>query len=198
LNEVLPTLARIPNHVERVAYVAQLAERADISDAAVVEELKRKVVTRVSRVDFVSEGASALKPAERDLVRWLLQSPADAAAILNELNEEDLQGLVTAPILAAMKEVAATQPATTEKVLERLSTDRDRNLMTQIALEPAPLGPRQSPRDCLNRLREQRWRRELSRLQQKLAQGDRDDRIFAEIQTLARRIETLASIENLA
>ncbi len=198
LNEVLPTLARIPNHVERVAYVTQLAERADISDAAVVEELKRKVTARVRRVDVAPEAASRLKPAERDLVRWLLQSPAEAAVILTEINEEDLLEMVTAPILTAMKELATGQPATMAGVLERLSSEGDRNLMTRIALEPAPLSSRQSPRDCLNKLREQRWRRELSRLQKKLAQGQEDDRITAEIQALARRIETLASIENHA
>jgi hypothetical protein len=50
----------------------------------------------------------------------------------------------------------------------------------------------------LNRLREQRWRRELSRLQKKLAKDQEDDQIAAEIQALARRIETLASIEKSA
>ncbi len=199
LNEVLPTLARIPNHVERVAYVTQLAERADISDAAVVEELKRKVTARVGRVDFAPEAANALKPAERDLIRWLLQSPSEnTAALLAEINDDDLREMVTAPILRAIKELAAGQPATTEKVMEQLSSEGDRNLMTRIALEPSPLSSRQSPRDCLNRLREQRWRRELSRLQKKLAKDQEDDQIAAEIQALARRIETLASIEKSA
>jgi len=82
--------------------------------------------------------------------------------------------------------------------MEQLSSEGDRNLMTRIALEPSPLSSRQSPRDCLNRLREQRWRRELSRLQKKLAKDQEDDQIAAEIQALARRIETLASIEKSA
>ncbi len=99
--------------------------------------------------------------------------------------------------MKAMKEVAASGELSTERVLERLPNEKDRNLLTRIALEPSPLGPRQSPRDCLNRLREQRWRRQISRLRAKLAQGAEDEKIAVEIQALARRIETLGRIENL-
>jgi DNA primase len=198
LNEVLPTLARIPNHVERVAHVSRLAERAEITDVAVVEELRRKVMQRAREVKLEPERGESLRPAERDLVRWLLHSPPDAQELLSEIDDEDLGDLLIAPILKAMKEVASSDELSTERVMDRLSAERDRNLMTRIALEPSPLGPRQSPRDCLNRLREQRWRRQLSRLRARLAQGLEDETIAAEIQTLARRIETLSRIEKLA
>jgi DNA primase len=198
LNAVLPTLARIPNHVERVAHVSRLAERAEISDTAVVEELRKKVMARANQVSLIPQSSSSLRPAERDLVRWLLHSPPDAAGILVDIETEDLEDLATAPILRAMKEVVASEDLSTERVMEKLSAEQDRNLLTRIALEPSPLGPRQSPRDCLNRLREQRWRRQLSRLRARLSQGVEDDAIAAEIQTLARRIENLARIEKLA
>jgi DNA primase len=198
LNEVLPTLARIPNHVERVAHVSRLAERAEITDAAVVEELRRKVMERVREVKLESEKGDSLRPAERDLVRWLLHAPPDAGELLSEIDEEDLGDLQTAPILKAMKEIISSDELSTERVMEKLTAERDRNLMTRIALEPSPLGPRQSARDCLNRLREQRWRRQLSRLRARLAQGLEDETVAADIQALARRIETLGRIEKLA
>jgi DNA primase len=197
LNGVLPTLARIPNQVERVGYVSRLAERAEISDAAVVEELRRQVLARAHRVDMTPPPPDPVKPAERDLIRWLLHSPDDAPALLEDVDEEDLEGLATAPIFKAMKEVLASERLSTERVLDRLAGEAERNLLTRIALEPAPLGPRQSPRDCLNRLREQRWRRQLSRLRAKLAQGSDDDSLTAEIQSLARRIESSGRMESL-
>ncbi len=197
LNGVLPTLARIPNQVERVGYVSRLAERAEISDAAVVEELRRQVLARAQRVNMTPPPPDSVKPAERDLIRWLLHSPDDAPALLSDVGEEDLEGLATAPILKAMKEVLVSEGLSTERVLDRLTGEAERNLLTRIALEPAPLGPRQSPRDCLNRLREQRWRRQLSRLRAKLAQGIDDDNVTAEIQSLARRIESSGRMESL-
>jgi DNA primase len=200
LNGVLPTLARIPSQVERVGYVSRLAELAEISDATVVEELRRQVLARARRVSFADRNAQnpeSVKPAERDLIRWLLQSPEDAPALLDEVGEEDLSELATASILRAMKQVVASESLSTERVLDRLNTEAERNMLTRIALEPSPLGPRQSPRDCLNRLREQRWRRQLSRLRAKLAQGVDDDNITAEIQSLARRIESSGRMETL-
>ena len=194
LNEVLPTLALIQSHVERIAYVSRLAERAGISDEAVVEELRRKVMGRTKEIHLPEESTNTLKPAERDLVRWLLSAPVDSDALLSEMDDEDMQGLVTEPILKAIKEISKTGDLSTDTVMQRLSADQDRNLLTRIALEPSPLGPRQSPRDCLNRLREQRWRRQLSRLRTRLARGEEDDSIAREIQALARRIETLGHI----
>ena len=194
LNEVLPTLALIQSHVERIAYVSRLAERAGISDEAVVEELRRKVMGRTKEIHLPEESTNTLKPAERDLVRWLLSAPVDSDALLSEMDDEDMQGLVTEPILKAIKEISQTGNLSTDAVMQRLSADQDRNLLTRIALEPSPLGPRQSPRDCLNRLREQRWRRQLSRLRTRLARGEEDDSIAREIQALARRIETLGHI----
>jgi len=198
LNSVLPTLARIPNHVERVAYVSRLAERAEVFDAAIVAELRRAVMERRGEVKTPSERASPLTPAERDLVRWMLHSPPEAERLLADVDEEDLQELTTAPILRAMQKVASSATLSTERVLEHLSTEGEKNLLTRIALDPSPLGPRQSPRDCLNRLREQRWRRKLSHLRAKLAESAEDDSIAHEIQALARRIETLGRIGNLA
>jgi len=207
LNGVLPTLARIPSQVERVGYVSRLAELAEISDATVVEELRRQVLARAHRVSFADRNAQnannmgsaeSVKPAERDLIRWLLQSPEDAPALLDEVGEDDLSELATASILRAMKQVVASEGLSTERVLDRLNAEAERNMLTRIALEPSPLGPRQSPRDCLNRLREQRWRRQLSRLRAKLAQGVDDDNIItAEIQSLARRIESSGRMETL-
>ena len=194
LNEVLPTLALIKSHVERIAYVSRLAERAGISDEAVVEELRRKVLGRSKQVLLPAESTSTLKPAERDLVRWLLSAPPDSDELLSEMDDEDMKGLVTEPILKAIKEISQTGNLSTDTVMQRLSAEQDRNLLTRIALEPSPLGPRQSPRDCLNRLREQRWRRQLSRLQTRLARGEENDSIAREIQALARRIETLGRI----
>ena len=207
LNGVLPTLARIPNQVERVGYVSRLAERAEIADATVVEELRRQVLSRAHRVSFTdrnasgrvgaAESAGSVRPAERDLIRWLLQAPNDAPALLDELEEDDLNELATASILRAMKKLVASESLSTERVLDRLDSEAERNMLTRIALEPSPLGPRQSPRDCVNRLREQRWRRQLSRLRAKLAQGVDDDNITAEIQSLARRIENSGRMETL-
>jgi hypothetical protein len=114
------------------------------------------------------------------------------------MNDEDFTELVTTPILKAIQEVITSEELTTDRVMAQLSAEKDRNMLTRIALEPSPLSQRQNPRDCLNKLRQERLRRQLTQLRAKLARGFGDDSIAAQIQTLARRIENLGRIEKSA
>ena len=197
LDEVLPVLGKIPNRVERVGYVGPLAEHAGITDGAVLEELRRHVETKAHRFRLPTAEVAAIKLAERELIRWILTSPK-GSSVLDEVEDEDLEGLATAPILRAMKEVADSSELTTERLLDRLESDTLKKQLTRIVMEPSPLGPRQNPRDCLNGLRKERWQRQLSRLRAELARGADDDNLTAEILSLARRIETLGRVETRA
>ena len=190
VNEILPVLAQVPSRVERVAYVSRLAERAGISDDTVLDELRSQVSARASRVNLPERTRPVLKAAERDLIRWILSSPKEAV-ILDELEPDDLEGLITAPILRVMKEIARNEKLSAERVLDRLSSDTDRSYLTRIATEPSPLGGKQNSRDCLNCLRKERLEREMSRVNAKLEDGATDDDLFAEKLSLARRIESL-------
>jgi len=197
LSDVLPIIGKIPNRVERIGYVGPLAEHAGITDGAVLDELRRHVETRAQRFELPAVEGSPVKLAERELIRWILSSP-ESSAILDEIEEEDLEGLATAPIVRAMKEEKLSGTLSTERLLDRLEPDAARNQLTRIMTEPSPLGPRQSARDCLNGLRKERLQRRLSRLRAQLAQGADDDNLTAEILSLARRIETLGRIETRA
>lgn len=195
LNDVLPVIGKIPNRVERVGYVGPLAEHAGITDQSVLTELRRHVEIQAHRFQIPLGDRPVLKLAERELIRWIMTTP-EQCGLLDEIAEEDLEDLFTAPILRAMKEAAASGPLTAEGLMDRLSSDDFRNQLTRILMEPSPLGPRQSPRDCLDGLRRERWQRQLSRLRARLADrtddGADDDRLIAEINSLARRIETVA------
>ncbi len=191
LNDVLPVIGKIPNRVERVGYIGPLAEHAGITDQTVLTELRRHVETQAHRFQVPSKGQPVLKLAERELIRWIVTNP-EQSGLLEEIEEEDLEDLFTAPILRAMKEVAASEPLTAERLMDRLLSDEVRNQLTRILMEPCPLGPRQSPRDCLDGLRRERWQRQLSRLRARLAKGADDNKLIAEINSLARRIETVA------
>jgi DNA primase len=199
LNDVLPVIGKIPNRVERVGYIGPLAEHAGITDLTVLTELRRHVETQAHRFQIPTRDQPVLKLAERELIRWIMTTP-EQCGLLDEIEEEDLEDLFTAPILRAMKEVAASGPLAAERLMDRLPSDEVRNQLTRILMEPSPLGPRQSPRDCLDGLRRERWQRQLSRLRARLAarladgadDGSEGDRLIAEINSLARRIETVA------
>jgi DNA primase len=188
LNDVLPVIGKIPNRVERVGYIGPLAEHAGITDQAVLNELRRHVENQAHRFQLPAAEVSVMKPAERDLIRWLISSPEESS-ILEEIEEEDLEGLRTAPILRAMKELAVSGPLAAERILDRLSSDDVRSQLTRILADPSPLAPRQHPRHCFDQLRRERLERELKRLRSRTPLPN--DNQLAEINSLARRIETL-------
>ncbi|MGH9335232.1 MAG: toprim domain-containing protein, partial [Vicinamibacteria bacterium] len=191
LNDVLPVIGKIPNRVERAGYIGPLAEHAGITDQAVLEELRRHVETQAHRFQLPAAEKSlkpVLKLAERELVRWIITNP-EQSAILDEIEEEDLEGLNTAPIVSAMKEMSASGTLTAERVLDRLPSDDLKNQLTRILMEPSPLAARQSPRDCFDTLRRERLERELRR-----PRGEThiaNDHQLAEKVSLARRIDML-------
>ena len=123
LNDVLPVIGKIPNRVERVGYVGPLAEHAGITDRAVLEELRRHVESQAHRFELPKADKSVkptMKLAERELIRWIITTPEESG-ILDEIEEEDMEGLRTAPILSAMKEVRTSGPLTAERILDRLA-----------------------------------------------------------------------------
>ena len=186
LNDVLPVIGKIPNRVERVGYIGPLAEHAGITDQTVLNELRRHVEIQAHRFQLPSAEKSVLRPAERDLIRWLIASPEESS-LLEEIEEEDLEGLRTAPILRAMKELAASGPLLTERLFDRLSSEDVKNQLSRILTEPSPLAPRQNARDCFDKLRQERLQRE-----QKRSRPDAlTDQQLAELNSLARRIEML-------
>lgn len=191
LNEILPVLGKIPNRVERVGYIGPLAEHAGITDQTILNELRRHVETQAHRFQLPAAQKSVVKLAERELIRWIIANQ-EASSILGEIEEEDLEGLATAPILIAMRDVAASGTLNTERLMDRLASDTERKQLTRILMEPSPLGPRQSARDCLDGLRRERWQKELSRLRARLRNSSDDDNLIAEINDLARRIESLS------
>ena len=196
----LPVLGKIPNRVERIGYVGPLAEHAGITDGTVLDELRRHVESKAQRFELPARevpSAGPIKLAERELIRWILTSP-ESMEILDEIEDEDLDGLRTAPILRMMKQERASGELSTERLLERLAPQELDRQLTRILTEPSPLGPRQSARDCLNGLRKERLQKRLSHLRAELKRGVDNDNLTAEILSLARRIESLGRLETRA
>jgi hypothetical protein len=88
-----------------------------------------------------------------------------------------------------MKELVASGTLSADRLFDRLLSEDVRNQLTRILMEPSPLHSRQTPRDCFDKLRQERLQRELKR-----PRGQNEtlnDQQLAERMSLARRIETL-------
>src|SRR5204863_6617130 len=79
-----------------------------------------------------------VKKAEKALIWWLIQRPAEAREVLETLDEEDLRALAARRIFEMARSLhAETDEGLPSALIQRLSTV-DAQLVTTIASEPAP------------------------------------------------------------
>jgi DNA primase len=196
--DVMPALIRTENAVERQAWLARVAERGGLDVSAAREELRRALAGRPGKVSAVAEAAArqpgvplakALLPAERWLLALVAQSAAGVEDALKELEEPDLEGLRSAPLLRAAQAVARRdERVTLPAVLAELDEDA-RRVMSQIAVEGAPM-EHLSAEECVRVLRRQPLEARMAEIQKSLAgaSGEAEDALLAEKIRLRRQM----------
>ena len=208
LADVLPALVRTPNAVERQAWLARAVERGALDAGAAREELRRALGGKCSSPGpaAASAGAEAaargaaqraaraqqLIPAERWLLALVAQGAAGVEQALDELQDADVAGLASAPILRAAQAVARkTTPVTLGAVLEALG-EEERRLMSAIAIEGVP-AEHLSAEECVRELRRQPLRTRMAEIQKRLpgASGDTLEALLQEKTRLVRQMATL-------
>jgi len=200
LQAMLEVAGRIPDAAARDQFADRLAHRARVTEEVVRAEIRRAAVARRTALPAVSRWLDEhLKPAERDLLASLVGAPAEAARALVELEEADLEGLASAAVLRAAREVArAGADGLPGRLLERLSEEEGR-LVTGLAARFA--APAQ-PAECVRALRALRFEREQARVQREIdrlqelgaeAHADEIDMLWQRKKDLRLRLEALHS-----
>jgi DNA primase len=196
--DVLPALVRTGNAVERQAWLARVVERGGLDAGAAREELRRAIQGRPGKASAVEAAAArtpgvakaaALLPAERWLLALVAQSAAGVEDALKELEEQDLVGLRAAPLLRAAQAVARRdERVTLPAVLAELDEDA-RRMMSQIAVEGAPM-EHLSAEECVRVLRRQPLEARMAEIQKSLAgaSGEAEDALLAEKIRLRRQM----------
>jgi hypothetical protein len=133
--------------------------------------------------------AKRLLPAERWLLALVAQSAAGVEDALKELEDPDLDGLQSGPLLRAAQAVARRdERVTLQAVLGELDEDA-RRLMSQIAVEGAPT-EHLSAEECVRVLRQKPLEARLAEIQKSLAgaSGEACDALLAEKIRLRRQM----------
>jgi len=198
---VLPALVRVPNAVERQAWLARVVERGALDAGAAREELRRALSGRAGRGSAVEEAAArrpavprvaVLLPAERWLLALVAQGAAGVEIALDELQEQDLEGLRSAPLLRVAQAVARrSERVTLPAVLDALDEDA-RRVMSEIAVEGVP-AEGLSAEECVRELRRQPLKARMAEIQKRLAgaSGEAQEALLAEKTRLVRQMAGL-------
>jgi DNA primase len=196
---VLPALVRTQNAVERQAWLARVAERGSLDAGGAREELRRALQGRAGTSSAVAEAerrpvprAAVLLPAERWLLGLVAQGAAGVEIALDELQDGDIEGLRSAPLLRAAQAVARkNERVTLPAVLEALDDDA-RRVMSEIAVEGVP-AEHLSAEECVRELRRQPLKARMAEIQKRLAgaSGETQEALLAEKTRLVRQMAGL-------
>jgi DNA primase len=199
LNQMLALAAWLPEPAMRDQFADKVAHTARIT-AEVVQAEFRKIAARRQTTLAPEELPSLgdVKNAEKALIWWLIQRPAEARNVLETLEDEDLRALAARRVFEMARSLHGEAPDRLPSALiQRLSTV-DAQLVTKIASEPAP--PATLVNECvraMKRLRFDRERaaiqREIDRLQElgAIQHGHEIENLWQRKKDLLHRIEEL-------
>jgi DNA primase len=199
LLEMLEVAARIPDAAGRDQFADRVAHRARVTEEVVRAEIRKAAVARRTTLPAAASvaRASALKPAERDLLASLMLEPDEALRALTDMDEADFDGLQSAPLLRRLRAVAGSDGTAPQDLLGRLNDDEGQLLagLAARAVPPAPAA------DCVRALRVIRLKREGAELQQQI---DRLQELGAEAHAeeiarlWRRKVDLSARLEGLS
>ncbi len=197
LDNMLTVAATIPDAAIRDQFADRLAHKARITESIVRDEIRKAAGARRTQAPAVAVPAVArLRPAEQGLLWTLMHRPVEGLAAVGQLDPEDLEGLLAAPVLRLVWSLSEMPPELLpELLLDRLN-EGERALVERARDADAPAAP---PAECVNALKRLRVDRERAEVQEqidRLQAGARLDdealaRLWTQKQTLVRRLEDL-------
>ena len=170
VNFLMPYLQRIPNRLLRSEWASRVAAQLRIEEPVLRESLRRAAGERRSEVkpkpELIAPGA---KPAERRLIRMLVDADAFRAHLAEEIHKQELHlGLETEKVFAALLPLCERDERPDPAALNELLDEKDRRAFYAIVFEPAAEPTWEEAESCLSVLRRRRIEAELVAVQKQL------------------------------
>ncbi len=186
LNFLMPYVQRLPNRLLRSEWATRIASELRVDEPVLREALRRAAAERRSEVKpNASLLGPAVKPAERQIIRMLVEADGFREKLASQLAHDSLhRGLECERLLDLLisKVGEHPDPATLAAALE----ERERRLLFEVLFEPVPEPTWDDAENCLNVLRNRRVEEELAALQKKIEAKPATDELRG---LLTRRLE---------
>src|ERR1700756_5605832 len=186
LNFLMPYVQRLPNRLLRSEWATRIASELRVDEPVLREALRRAAAERRSEVKpNASLLGPAVKPAERQIIRMLVEADGFREKLASELAHDSLhRGLECERLLDLLISRVGEHPdpATLAAALE----ERERRLLFEVLFEPVPEPTWDDAENCLSVLRNRRVEEELAVLQKKIEAKPSTDELRS---LLTRRLE---------
>jgi DNA primase len=200
LSRMLEVAASVPQDAERDRWGDSIAHRAGILEDVVRREIRRTAVARRTTVDErrVSLGRKP-KPFEKGLIWALVRDTPAAIEIIAALDDDDIAGLATEPILRTARSLADWPRAgVLDALTERLSAE-EADWMTRVGAGDRPPA---AAADCGHEIRRLGYERQRAAVQDAIARCQQVgtpsalaeiDLLWEKKRDLAAKLESLRS-----
>jgi len=186
LNFLMPYVQRLPNRLLRSEWATRIASELRVDEPVLREALRRAAAERRSEVKpNASLLGPAVKPAERQIIRMLVESDGFREKLAHELAHDALhRGLECERLLDLLISKVGEHPD--PAMLAAALEERERRLLFEVLFEPVPEPTWDDAENCLNVLRNRRVEEELAALQKKIEAKPAADELRG---LLTRRLE---------
>jgi len=192
INSVLSYISRVPNEIERLAYVSKIAEGFALEEELVLSELKRALAKGASKLseEVTSTGFLPSK-GEFKLLRILLDNPDIFPQVSEKLVSAHFKEPLSLAVFQAMKD-SYTKDGSFDyfSLEERLSSEEEKKFLQKLSLADFDSTDPSQVESCLTALERTRLSRELARIQRELtaAQEKGDFELASELQRTKLKI----------
>jgi DNA primase len=168
LRSMLAVAARIPDPAARDQFADRLAHKARVTEEVVRAEIRKTAAARKTElpVERLRALSAPLRDVEKGLLWALIHAPAEAAAVLIQLEDSDFEGLRSQPLLEKARSLTSLGPDALPGVLMERLSDQEAQLLSRVASEREPL--QLVPDYCVQTLKFARIERELAGIQDRI------------------------------
>ncbi|MBI3403868.1 MAG: DNA primase [Acidobacteria bacterium] len=198
VNFLLPYVQRISNRLLRSEWATRIASQLSIEEPVLRESLRKAAAERKAEVKAKPEMlAPAARPAERRLIRMLVEAEDLRQRIAEEISEGALhRGLDTEKIFATLLDSAKAGRSPDPVALTESLQGADRELFNNIVFDSAAPATWAEAESCLILLRRRRVESDLAEVQKRIAAGPPTGdlrTLLSRKQDLRRLLEDLGS-----
>lgn len=180
VNQVLPYLALVANHMERAEQTRRVAEFFDFEESIIREELKKAANTKQQKLEIDRNRIQArLTASEKYLLKAILDNGQTARLVIEQLSvSQDYLGLQSESIfreaIAIFNHEGRVDPS---RLIDRLETDVDKNFVNQALFSELVF----SVEGCIEEIRQRKSRTESSQLQKQIREAGPDIELAAKL-----------------
>jgi DNA primase len=176
INAILPKLARLESAVERSVWAGRLADALQIDDDLVMQELRSALRAAKPGIRHRVGAADSTKDVEARLVRLVLGSDEARRRAREVLGPSDLAGTRVGTLVRTILDLDRDGlPVEGPLVVDALTDEADRDLLTRIAFRDEPPGGAEEVDGCVVTLRNTRFKKEHRAESRELDALSRDD-----------------------